>query len=269
MNKNQRERRLLCNGCGRNFSYTRKEGRPPICDFEVDGPPASNCHALQQTAACRFHVQERRRRTAQHLRTEWNTRGPLNWVTIFTPDGELPLSQALKLNPATEATRIRRLLTKALRTLNTDQRSQLRAIGVVEPGIVEVRSDDETKRLVAMHAHLLIWGVAAKRLRALLKPVVKVTDLVIRPLKVTHAKTPAGALAYAFKHLNDHQVQVRIAGRKAFKRRPVPDELELLSRWSNCAARDTEILVGLRRNSNGNIASYDLSRCDTAGKLER
>ena len=266
----RRRRRLTCEACGKTLAYTKGEGEPPIFEFGDDDEPSSpKCADAQRTMACRFQVAERRSKAVEDMAAQWETAEEVCFATIFLPGRELSLREAMRLDPATEAQRMRRLLAKALRPLPMEERKAVRGIGMVEPGVIEFRENGRrVRRLVAIHAHVLVWGIPRKRLRRRLKEVVQTSKAVAIPLEVKNAPTPAGALGYLMKHQGDHRVQVREQGRKIFKRRPEGREIGVIRRWAcSFPASDAEILIGLRRG-NG-LTAYGAGAASAAKKMAR
>jgi hypothetical protein len=187
----------------------------------------------------------------------WDAADEVAWVTVFIPGRQLTLSDAMHLNPAEEARFAKHLVLKALASLPNGERDQVRGFGVVEPGVMEIREGGEsTTTLVAMHLHLLVWRLSVKRVHDLLHKYAVKTDEVTVPLRVTAAPTPAGALAYSTKHLDDHRVSIRDGGKARFKRRPEGLELEVLKRWcGGFSNTDAEVRIGIRRHKSG-LAGY-------------
>jgi hypothetical protein len=220
--RSKRRRRLACEACGKTFAYAKRKGEPPIFEFgDDDEPPSPKCADAQRTMACRFRVAERRSKAVEDMAAQWEAAEDVCFATIFPPGRELSLRAAMKLDPATEAQRMRRLLAKAFKPVPTEERNAIRGIGMVEPGVIELQENGRRARgLVAIHAHVLVWGIPRERLRRLLEEVVQASEAVTAPLEVKNAPTPAGALGYLLKHQGDHRVQVREQGRKKFKRRP-------------------------------------------------
>jgi hypothetical protein len=251
-------RRLICDGCEKTFRWSRNVGEPTEFYFgETGEEPSERCTELRGTSFCRHAVAERRGYLNEQLQGLLKEAGAVLFITVFLPGRELTFPEALKVRPKVEVARLKRLFTKAMKRLPPQGRDAVRAIGAVELCIIDVREDAvRARRVVAVHAHLLVWGMGGKPLRTALKSVVGATAVVQRPLKVTEAPSPAGALAYSLKHRNDHRVTVRDGGTNRFKRRPTKREAAILDRWcSSSPATDAEVLIGLRRTASG-IADY-------------
>jgi len=253
----KQRRRLRCDGCGLTFAYAKSKDGPPIFDFPDDGrPPSLHCDRRLHNSRCRFQVFMRREGAADDLERLWGGANVL-WATVVMAEAELTLDEAVHVIPSDWSKRTRRLIDAAVGSLPSDQRKSVRGIGAVEPGVVEIRKRGvRVGRRVVMHGHILVWGIPRLLLKTLLDTVVEDTKTVIRPVEVKRAKTPAGALAYAWKHQGDHRAQVRDDGKKAFKRRLEEDEAEILRRWSGFPSTDAEVLVRLRRTAGGGITGY-------------
>jgi hypothetical protein len=244
------------------FRWNREDGQATEFEFGENGDePSVRCVERRGSSACRYSVAERRAYLASQLVRLVPSGAAVQFATIFLPGRELTLRAALKVKPKTEVLRLKRMLAKAMRRLSARNRKAFRAIGAVEPAIIDVREDGiRVRRVVAVHAHLLVWGVSAKEVRDVLKKGVKESANVKRPRKMSQAYSPAGALAYALKHLNDHRVTVREGGKNRIKRPPMKREMRIFDRWCrNFPATDAEVLIGLRRTAAG-LTDYSVSQ---------
>jgi hypothetical protein len=187
----------------------------------------------------------------------WDAAHEVVWATVFIPGRQFTLTDAMHLDPAEEAKFAKRFVRKVLAGLPDEERRQVRCFGVVEPGLMEIREVGEPiTALVAMHLHILVWGLSVACVRDLLGEQAVKTDEVTVPLKVTAAPTPAGALAYSTKHLDDHRVSIRYGGKARFKRRPEGLELAVLKRWcGEFSNTDAEVRIRIRRHKSG-LAGY-------------
>jgi hypothetical protein len=159
---------------------------------------------------------------------------------------------------------VKRLLSKAFVGLLPSEIANIRGVGAVELGLVEVRHrDGQVQRLAVVHAHLLLWGIEADRIRDLLRQAMVKTEIVIRPLQVKIAHDPERLLGYALKHVGDHRATVRGPDGKWFKRRLEGKEVQVQRLWCAFPAADAEVLIGLRRHTGGRITAY--TRTQTHG----
>jgi hypothetical protein len=252
-----RKRRLPCVTCHRSYPFAEESGKPPTFDFGGDEPPTPSCRTHKNDSLCLHYVATRRTASAADLALMWSAAGEIAWVTFFRPFRELSLADAQRLSPDSEAAGARRLISESFQDLSAGDRANFKGVGAVELGLVEMRyPDGSARRLVVVHVHLLAWGIPVDRVRRLLRPAVVKTEIVLVPLQVQTAHHPERPLGYTFKHVGDHRTQVRGLEGKRFERLPEGEEARVQQHWCAHPAREAEVLIGLRRHTEGRITAY-------------
>jgi hypothetical protein len=255
----KRKHHLLCEGCGMRFPFTKKMDRRTVFDFgNPTRAPSKSCAKLGGKAICRWQVVNAWNANDAALQKLWRAGQHFAQLTLFVPPREIRIAEFCNVNAANEQVRARRLLRRLEKLLAPEDQRNLYGFGAVEPAVIVRRlRSGKVRRRVAMHLHIILWGVPLRAIRTAVKKLACRTEFVDKPYRVQHAYAPRGLLGYVQKALGDDRVSEKPVGAtRRFKRKPKGRaERGVYTHWADFDCRDAELLIGLRRHG-ATIAKY-------------